>query len=237
MRIAEESQRHCHGHELCSDELTLIVAALMRYELAIFDFDGTLADSFPFFLSVHNLIAEKHGSKTIQEYEVADLRHRSPREIMQLAGLPRWKLPWVAQSFMTLMHDRAAEIRLFDGIHEALEHLQQQGVALALVTSNSLENVRRILGPETFARLAHVECGASLFGKKSRIKRTLTHVGPAGNKAIYIGDQMVDAEAARSAGIAFGAVAWGYGSLESLVSYAPEVTFTHVAQIEQLARW
>jgi phosphoglycolate phosphatase len=208
----------------------------MRYELAIFDFDGTLADSFPFFLSVHNLIAKKHGFKTIQEYEVPDLRHRSPREIMQLAGLPRWKLPWVAKSFIALMHDRAAEIRPFDGIHEALERLQREGVALALVTSNSVENVRRILGPKTFARLAHFECGASLFGKKSRLQRTLRRVGVAGNKAIYIGDQMVDAEAARCAGIAFGAVAWGYGSLESLAAYAPEVTFTHVAQIEQLAR-
>jgi phosphoglycolate phosphatase len=207
----------------------------MRYELAIFDFDGTLADSFPFFLSVHNLIAEQHGFKTIQEYEVPDLRHRSVREIMQLAGLPRWKLPWVAKSFMALMHDRAAEIRPFDGVHEALERLQQRGVALALVTSNSLENVRRILGAETLARLVHVECGASLFGKKKRLERTLKRVGAAGNKAIYIGDQMVDAEAARSAGIAFGAVAWGYGSLESLDKYAPEVTFTHVAQIGQLA--
>lgn len=208
----------------------------MRYELAIFDFDGTLADSLPFFLSVHNLIAEKHGFKTIQEYEVPDLQHRSPREIMQLAGLPQWKLPWVAKSFMALMHDRAAEIRLFDGIHEALEGLQQEGVALALVTSNSAGNVRRILGPRTLALLAHIECGASLFGKKSRLQRTLRRVGVAGNKAIYIGDQMVDAEAARGAGIAFGAVAWGYGSLESLTTYAPEFTFTHVAQIAQLAR-
>ena len=37
----------------------------MTYRLAIFDFDGTLADSFPFFLSVFNTIADRHGFRRI----------------------------------------------------------------------------------------------------------------------------------------------------------------------------
>ena len=37
----------------------------MQYELAIFDFDGTLADSFPFLVSVFNQLAERHGFRTV----------------------------------------------------------------------------------------------------------------------------------------------------------------------------
>jgi phosphoglycolate phosphatase len=46
----------------------------MTYRLAIFDFDGTLADSFPFFLSVFNTIADLHGFRRIDIGNSAHLR-------------------------------------------------------------------------------------------------------------------------------------------------------------------
>ena len=72
----------------------------MRYDLAIFDLDGTLADSFPFFVSVQNRLAVKHGFRRIDPDEIESLRHHSARELMRHVGLPRWKLPWVARSFV-----------------------------------------------------------------------------------------------------------------------------------------
>jgi phosphoglycolate phosphatase-like HAD superfamily hydrolase len=46
----------------------------MKYKLAIFDFNGTLADSFPFFLSVVNKLADKHKFKKIDSSEIETLR-------------------------------------------------------------------------------------------------------------------------------------------------------------------
>jgi len=46
----------------------------MTYRLAIFDFAGTLADSFPFFLSVFNQIADQHGFRRIDVTQVERLR-------------------------------------------------------------------------------------------------------------------------------------------------------------------
>lgn len=37
----------------------------MKYKLVIFDFDGTLADSFPFFLSTVNDLANEYNFKKI----------------------------------------------------------------------------------------------------------------------------------------------------------------------------
>jgi phosphoglycolate phosphatase len=42
----------------------------MRYKLAIFDFEDTLADSFPWFLRIINDVADKYRLWQIKDYEV-----------------------------------------------------------------------------------------------------------------------------------------------------------------------
>jgi phosphoglycolate phosphatase len=204
----------------------------MRYDLIIFDLDGTLADSFTFFVSVHNQLADRHGFRRIAAAEIDALRGRSAREVIRHVRLPRWKLPWVARSFVRLM--RAAEIPLFAGIGPMLQHLQWSGAALALVSSNAADNCRRILGDAHWQRLGHVECGASIFGKRRRIVRILRAAGVDPTRAIYIGDQSTDAEAARRAGVAFGAVAWGYATRLSLERLQPAHLFDAVEDLAEL---
>ncbi|MDW2981575.1 MAG: HAD hydrolase-like protein [Rhodanobacter sp.] len=205
----------------------------MPYDLIIFDLDGTLADSFAFFVSVHNQLADRHGFRRIAPAEIETLRGRPAREIMRHVGLPRWKLPLVARSFARLM--READIPLFAGIGPVLERLQQSGAALALVSSNTAGNCRRILGDAHWQRLVHVECGASIFGKRRRIARALHATGIDPARTIYIGDQATDAEAARAAGVAFGAVAWGYATRASLELIQPEHLFCCVEDLIALA--
>ena len=205
----------------------------MTYDLIIFDLDGTLADSFPFFVSVHNQLADRHGFRRIQPAEIGPLRTLGAREVMRHVGLPRWKLPLVARSFVQLM--READVRLFDGVGDALESLHRRGAALALVTSNASDNCRRILGDAHWRRLAHAECGASIFGKRRRIARVLGKTGIPPGRAIYVGDQITDAEAARAAGVAFGAVAWGYGTAQPLQRLRPDHLFHHVDELAMLA--
>ena len=192
------------------------MSACLPYRLAIFDFDGTLADSFPFFVSVFNQIADQHGFRRIQAGEVQDLRHHDMRAIMRHVGMPAWKLPLASNSFIALMREHAARIPLFDGIADALQALQRAGVRLAIVSSNSEQNVRLVLGPALSALFAHHECGMSVFGKAARLRKVLRQASVLPEHALYIGDQGLDAEAARKAGVAFGAVSWGYAPIEAL---------------------
>ena len=204
----------------------------MPYDLIIFDLDGTLADSFAFFVSVHNRLADRHGFRCISPAEIEALRGHSARQVMRHVGLPRWKLPWVARSFVRLMRD--ADIPLFTDVDWMLQHLQRSGATLALVSSNAADNCRRILGDAHWQRLAHVECGASIFGKRRRIARVLRASGVDPSRAIYIGDQSTDAEAARHAGVAFGAVAWGYATRVSLEQLGPTHLFDAVEDLAGL---
>ena len=209
----------------------------MPRDLIIFDLDGTLADSFPFFISVHNRLASRHRFRRIEPSEVEALRGHSARELMRHVGLPRWKLPWVARSFIRLMQEEGGHVALFDGVDEVLLELEASGVALALVSSNSAGNCRRVLGDGNWQRFAHVECGASIFGKRRRIARVLEKTGICAQRALYVGDQLTDAEAARASGVAFGAVGWGYASFASLLAAGPDVAFARVGDLGHLARY
>ncbi|WP_259754996.1 HAD hydrolase-like protein [Pseudomonas sp. GCEP-101] len=207
----------------------------MTYRLAIFDFDGTLADSFPWFVGVFNQVADRHGFSRIHPQDLDSLRTQGARQIMARLGIPRWKLPLVARSFTRLMKQQRSAIQLFDGIAATLAELDRQGVILAVVSSNSRENVTHVLGP-CCRHIRALECGASIFGKASRLNRVMRQFGVTRDETIYVGDQPMDGEAAASAGIAFGAVAWGYGAPEAFSSLGQHRWFASIGQLQQLAQ-
>lgn len=206
----------------------------MTYELALFDFDGTLADSFGFFLASQNALARRHGFATIEAAEIEEFRALEPREIMRRQGVPLWKLPFIARDFMTMMARDGATVRPFDGVTDALRTLAGGGMKLAIVTSNSQDNVRRVLGPDVMAHILVLDTGADLFGKRRRLERVAKRCGVLPRSTIYIGDQTTDARAARAAGMAFGAVLWGYASAGLLAAQSPDHTFACVADLARL---
>jgi len=207
----------------------------MKYRLAIFDFDGTLADSFPFFVRVINQLAEQHGFKKVDLDLVPTYRQYGAKQLMEQVGMPAWKLPFVVKSFISLMRQNAASISLFEQVDDLLLYLADHDVTLAIVSSNSHENVRRILGPANTKLISQVECGVSIFGKPARIQKVLKKTGIPCREVIYIGDQVADLEAARKEQVAFGAVSWGYETIESLRKHFPEEEFDCVHAIRRIA--
>lgn len=179
----------------------------MKCKLAIFDFDGTLADTLPWFFTAVNRMAEKHGFNRIEVGEVDTLRGYSARQIVEHLGVPAWKIPRIGIDMRRLMAEDIQSIRPFDGIDAMLQGLSGKGVALAVVTSNAYDNVRHVLGAERVALISYYECGTSLFGKRGKLRSVLKKSGVRRGEAIFIGDEIRDIEAARAAGIPFGAVA------------------------------
>lgn len=122
-------------------------------------------------------------------------------------------------------------ISLFPGVDRLLRELAGRGAQLAIVTSNSIENVRQILGPESAALIHHYECGASMFGKRPKLRAVLRNSGIPAVEALCIGDEIRDLEAARAEGIAFGAVSWGYTHPQALQAHDPEEVFESLEEI------
>ena len=200
----------------------------MERRLIIFDFDGTLADTFTWLIGISDQIADKHGFRRIERSHIDAMRSLDARQILAHQGISLRKLPFIARDIFALMEADIASIALFPGIEAILRALSERGARLAIVSSNSKPNVLRILGPELAARFDYIECGTPLFGKKYRLKRLLAHSKTPPHAAILIGDEVRDAQAAIATGIPFGAVAWGYSHIDSLKSHGAHEVFTHV---------
>lgn len=72
------------------------------------------------------------------------------------------------------------------------------------------------------------------FWKSLQTKTASKKAGCQSSETIYIGDQITDCEAAKSVGIAFGAVSWGYSTEKILKTLSPEETFENVAALKRL---
>lgn len=206
----------------------------MPYSLFIFDFDGTLADSADWVMRTFNDIAAEHGFRRVSEEELRALRGRSNREIVKLLGVPMWKLPAIASDVRKRIAKDIHEIALFPGVDEMLRELAARA-RVGIVTSNSEENVRTVLGPENAACVHYYDCGASLFGKSSKLRNIIKKSGIAPNRTLCIGDETRDIEAAREIGADSAAVTWGYATEEILRVYQPTVVIRSVQEIVGLA--
>jgi phosphoglycolate phosphatase len=202
----------------------------MPYPLVIFDLDGTLADSFPWFLRNVNGVADKFSFRRIQDQDIEALRSLGSREILRRLEVPLWKLPRIARQMRRLKAEHLASIALFPGVDTMLRALADGGVRMALVSSDSEANARRQLG-EVAALFSYFDCGASLFGKAAKFRRILKRSAVGAAQAIAIGDEIRDIEAARAAGIACGAVTWGYAAPEALRAFGPDLVFERMEDI------
>lgn len=193
--------------------------------LVVFDFDGTLSDSGDWFISVVDDLARTFRFRTVRSDEVPMLRHKSSREVIEYLGISRWKLPFIAWYVRRLIGRNVGQIELFPGTPDLLERVAALGIRIALVTSNSQDNARRILGPAHAARINHYACGSSLFGKAPKFRRVLKRMGVVPGQALAIGDETRDIDAAREVGMRAGAVLWGYASEEALLKLNPDAVF------------
>lgn len=197
----------------------------MNYKLVIFDFDGTLADSFPYFLRTVNTLAAIYRFPPIHPQDVDQLRGLDARQMVKMAKLPAWKMLLIGRSFIRLMARDIDQIRLFDGIPAVLTLLAKAGVRLAVVSSNSEANVRQVLGPELARLITYYGCGSSLFGKPRKFRRVMAKVRVKPSETLCVGDEIRDIEAARQVATDFGAVAWGYTRPDVLATFTDTILF------------
>jgi phosphoglycolate phosphatase len=203
------------------------------YALVIFDLDGTLVDSFPWFLRVVNDVARVFNFRPIAHDDVAGLRRAGALAILKRLELPLWKVPRIAAHMRRMKHAHLSEIPLFPGIPQMLNTLRSNDIRLALVSSDSEANARLQLG-DSAVHFSDFACGASLFGKAAKFRRIVKRAGLAPSAVIAIGDEMRDMDAADAAGIAFGGVAWGYADPDALRARHPQAWFDAVADIPRI---
>jgi phosphoglycolate phosphatase len=205
---------------------------MTRYRLAIFDFDGTLADSLDWFRASFQETIARFDLAPVSPEELEGMRGLSAREIMARLKVSMWQLPVIFSDMRKRKLAAASETSLFAGIPAMLADLQRLGIRTAIVSSDSEASVRQVLGP-TASLITRFDCGAAVFGKHWKFRRVARKLGAKPTETICIGDEIRDIEAADAASMDSGAVAWGYALPAALQAAKPTHLFNSIEEITQ----
>jgi phosphoglycolate phosphatase len=189
--------------------------------LAIFDFDGTIADSAAWFGNALNEVARHNGFREVSAEQREMLRSRSAREIFAYLQIPSWKLPSIVRQLRAIAARDVEQINIFPWVPDVFDALRRRGISIAIVSSNTKANIRRVLGTEVATMVEQFGTGAPLFGKAAKINAVIKRCASSPALTTSVGDEVRDIEAARALGISSLAVTWGYATAPALEAARP----------------
>ena len=187
----------------------------------IFDFDGTIADSMNLMLQVGNELADKYGIKRVTCDEFVALNGLPIRQRCKLLGIPWSKLPVYAIELINNCRERIMSLNSFEGMRELIVKLKND-FELAIITSNSVENVKKFLDKNDLGFFSEIQSNNGLLGKNMAIRKFLKNKKADRQDVIYIGDELRDIISCKKAGVKIISVTWGYDSYDLLVNGEPD---------------
>lgn len=193
-----------------------------RPKLLLFDFDGTIADTFRSGLEILNLMAAEFGYRPLSDEDLPRARDMRTGELMKFLGIPATRMSRISRRGKEELNKRMDGIMPLPGMLELIRHLRAEGFRLAILTSNSQENVTAFLKKFDIEVFELVETASKLAGKGRVIRRILKSLRLDPKDVLLIGDEVRDIEAAQETGVHMVAVTWGYNSRRALVSCAPD---------------
>lgn len=198
----------------------------------IFDFDGTIADSFGISLTIGNRLAQAYGLEPVTPERLDRWRDMSSQEILSELNLPLLKLPHLLSHFK---REIQAEIRNFPfilGMRETILMLWDQNYVLGVVTSNAAGNVRDFLNHQGMGHLFEFVASCPYYRGKQRVLRRVArrHHLDLG-KMVYVGDETRDIDAAKRIPVKSVAVTWGFNSSQALREHNPDHLINHPREL------
>ena len=196
-----------------------------RPKLLIFDFDGTIADTFDAGVMILNKLAGEFGFRPLHPKDMEKVRDMRTRQLMKFLDIPTRKMSRIARRGSEELYACIHSIQPLPGMPEALRELQTLGFALGIITSNTELNVQIFLRSHELELFDFVRCSSKLLGKARMIRSVIRRQHVRAADILFVGDETRDIEAAKKAGIRIAAVTWGYNSRRSLEAMKPDFVF------------
>ena len=178
----------------------------MPITAALFDFDGTLADSFAAITSSTNHVRHSYGLPPLTEPEVRSYVGYGLDNLM--ADLvPNAPVDEAVRRYRE-HHARTmiAETRLLPGVEGTIRELAHRGLKLAVCSNKRVEFTRELVAALGLgAYFAHVLGPDDVQGRAkpdpAMLLEGLTRLGVSPAEAVYVGDMVVDVRTAHAAGV------------------------------------
>lgn len=189
---------------------------MKKYEIAVFDVDGTLLDTTEGVLASVRYTIDKMGFAPLSEEQLLTFIgppiQDSFSRTYHLEGE-------ILQTIATCFRNRYKDFELFkavpyDGIYELMDTLSEKGIKLAVATYKRQDYAEAILKHFGFDRYTDILYGADHENKLKKmdiIKKCMEDLGVHDyGRAVMIGDSSHDATGARQIGMDFIGVTYGF---------------------------
>jgi len=217
---------------------------MKNYKAVIFDFDGTLANTIPDLSTAMNemLTLNSLPNRNIDQlllainYGAREFVRRSlPEEYQDNDAFIDARLIEYNESYSRHYSENTA---LYDGVAEAVYHLKEQGMKLA-VLSNKPDNYTKALISKLFRNdTFDYVLGQSALPTKPDPTSAYFICGNLDvrpSETIFVGDSHVDMKTAINAKMLPVGVSWGYRSADFLVENGAKITIKSGCDLKNLA--
>jgi phosphoglycolate phosphatase-like HAD superfamily hydrolase len=179
-----------------------------RFQLVLFDLDGTLARSLEIGLETVNSLRFFFGYKKLYANDPR-LRQHSGRDFVKhvLRLNPLQYLVWFSLMKILILRN-GPRIRLYPGVKKVLTRLRG-ATRLGIVTSAPRTYARTILKKGGVDFFDVVLCGIAYHSKSAGLAKVLQRFAITSEEVLYIGDELRDGRACAELGIPFIGVDWG----------------------------
>lgn len=201
----------------------------------LFDFDGTLADSFGAITLSTNHTRKHFGLQPLREDEVRAYVGYGLRHLME--QLVPTAPPDDAVAVYREHHPgvMASGTILFPGVVESLERLKREGVRTAICSNKHVQFTKAIVREKGVAHLFDEVLGPDDVGvakpDPAMLFEAMRRLGATASDTVYVGDMTIDVEVARNAGVPVWIVLGGASSRESLEAAKPDRILATFADI------
>ena len=187
---------------------------MRRYELVIFDWDGTIMDSTGLIASCIQAACREMGLAVPDEAAAKWVIGLGIAQSMERVapGLDASRTREFADRYRGHFLARDHEAPLFGGIPGLLEDLRGRGLRLAVATGKSRRGLGRALASSGLAPFFEAtRCADEGFPKPhpDMVLRILEETGVEASRAVLVGDTTHDLELAANAGVDAVAVTYG----------------------------
>lgn len=210
-----------------------------RFELVVFDWDGTLIDSTAAITEAIRSSAADLGLPVPSRERASHVIGLGLLDAIHYAvpELPRARVPEFVERYRHHYLKEDAGLRPFEGIPELLAELSTLGATLAIATGKSRAGLNRALAQTEWTRhFTTTRCADEGAPKPDpwMLRDICEEVGVEPARAVMIGDTTHDLRMAAAAGATAIAVAYGAHPLEQLRALAPAGC---VESVPQLRGW
>ncbi|UFS68989.1 HAD-IIIA family hydrolase [Geomonas sp. RF6] len=198
---------------------------MIGIKLIIFDLDGTLIHSLPDLIDATNTVRAHFSLPELDAEAVRKLVGQGARSLVQraLPGFPNEAIEEGLSIYIKYNAEHIADkTRLYPGVSETLEQLDQMGVQQAVVSNKNVALCHQVLKQFGVDQYFSAVLGAdSLAARKPSPEPVLTllrHFDVSARQSAIVGDSINDIAAGNGAGIITIGCSYGYGDLSELES-------------------